>query len=541
MVLRTLFWRLLAIFALLVGFSLLGWISHGGPAALLGDRASTGPRFDAGAMLSGIGALGLWVAALWSTKIGMACLALAGSCAAALTLLRLHSRRRRRYVRLAIGIYRTDRAGSEALVTMFETLHKRVLRRRWQRTLLGQPAVSLEVHYSAPNGFRAPAGHGSGAGEPDDRRAESAWFAICCERGAQRLVESALRAAYANSTLAPAKCLLGSPPAVLRLRKARPFVVRAKAIDRFEQEREPAVNRLLNVMGACAEPAFVQLALTPAPPSYERLARHLFRRQEDSLRGSSAPGAPGRGRSMIDDAELRGALDLQNRCLFFTDIRVVAPTRQTCERIASELCVQYAENRLVEAGTALSHGLLGLYTRRVVRGEGNPLPDLRRGVFASTELASLWQLPSVDYAAVPLTRSGVPVAPAPPAVFRPTRGNGVLRDRFGPVSIHPGMRRQNTAVAGTVEQGKTSFLAATVAEDLLREHCAVIVLDPKGDAAEVAVGMVPTDRTCTVLDFANPTCGFNPLAVDAPADVIADYVVAALKNLFSDAGAIFRP
>jgi Ni2+-binding GTPase involved in maturation of urease and hydrogenase len=103
------------------------------------------------------------------------------------------------------------------------------------------------------------------------------------------------------------------------------------------------------------------------------------------------------------------------------------------------------------------------------------------------------------------------------------------------------MRRQNTAVAGTVEQGKTSFLAATVAEDLLREHCAVIVLDPKGDAAEVAVGMVPTDRTCTVLDFANPTCGFNPLAVDAPADVIADYVVAALKNLFSDAGAIFRP
>lgn len=46
--------------------------------------------------------------------------------------------------------------------------------------------------------------------------------------------------------------------------------------------------------------------------------------------------------------------------------------------------------------------------------------------------------------------------------------------------------------------------------------------------------MVPTDRTCTLLDFSYPTCGFNPLTVDAPADTIADYVVSALKNLFSD-------
>jgi hypothetical protein len=75
---------------------------------------------------------------------------------------------------------------------------------------------------------------------------------------------------------------------------------------------------------------------------------------------------------------------------------------------------------------------------------------------------------------------------------------------------------------------------ATVAEDLCRERCAVIVLDPKGDAAEAAVSLVPPQRTCTLLDFSHPTCGFNPLAVNAPADTIADYVVSSLKNLFSD-------
>ena len=64
------------------------------------------------------------------------------------------------------------------------------------------------------------------------------------------------------------------------------------------------------------------------------------------------------------------------------------------------------------------------------------------------------------------------------------------------------MRKQNTAVPGAVEQGKSSYLIATVAEDLRREQCAVIVLDPKGDAADAAVSLVAPERTCTLLDFA---------------------------------------
>jgi hypothetical protein len=214
---------------------------------------------------------------------------------------------------------------------------------------------------------------------------------------------------------------------------------------------------------------------------------------------------------------------------------VIAPSRRVCERIASELRAEGRENRLIERGTAVRHGLLGIYTRRVQRGEGNPLPSFRRGVFASTELAAIWQLPSIDYMTVPFARTGLPLAPASPSIHRPAQGAGTLQDALGPVSIHPQLRRQNTAVPGAVEQGKSSYLVATIAEDLRRDRCAVIVLDPKGDAAEAAVSLVSPGRTCTLLDFSRPTCGFNPLAVDAPADVIADYVVAALKNLFTDA------
>lgn len=349
------------------------------------------------------------------------------------------------------------------------------------------------------------------------------------------MIEAALRTAYPNSRLRPVDQPLGRPPTVLRLKKRTEFIKRVKALDRFEHERQPPVNALITAMGACGESAFVQLAITPTPAFFDRFAKHLYKRHEAHLSRERKEHLPVHDRSMVDDAELRGGLDVQHRPLFFADLRVVASSRAVCERIASELRAEGAENRLIERGTDVRHGLFSLYGRRVQRGEGNPLPPFHKGVFASPELAAIWHLPSIDYMTVPFARTGLPVAPASPSIMRPGEGEGTLRDSLGAVSIHPDLRNQNTAVPGAVDQGKSSYLIATVAEDLRRERCAVIVLDPKGDAADAAVSLVPAQRTCTLLDFSRPTCGFNPLAVDAPADVIADYVVAALKNLFTDA------
>jgi hypothetical protein len=432
---------------------------------------------------------------------------------ALLALTRWRARRRREYVRLRVKTYRTDKASAEAIVGMFEALHKRLLRRWWRRLLQGQPSIALEVH------------HARG----------TVWLAVTCPAGYEQMVQAALRTAYPNCRLLAERQSVGLVPSVLRLKKHAEFIKRAKVLDRFEHEREPRMNRLMTVLGASGSEAFVQVAMTPTPAFFEHHAKRLFKRHEDRLSRERHDHVVMRDRSLVEDIELRGGLDVQHRPLFFVDLRVIASDRAQSERIASELRAEEAENRLVERGTAVRHGLLGLYARRVRRGEGNPLPSFHKGVFASTELAAVWHLPSVDYSAVPFARGVLPVAPAPPAILRPADGVGTLRDALGPVSIHPGMRKQNTAVPGTVEQGKSSYLVATVAEDLRRERCCVIVLDPKGDAAEAAVSLVPDGRVCTLLDLSHPTCGFNPLAVDAPADVIADYVVAALKNLFTDA------
>jgi hypothetical protein len=348
------------------------------------------------------------------------------------------------------------------------------------------------------------------------------------------MVEAALQTAYPNCRARPAAQSVFLAPALLRLKKRAEFTERVKTVDRYEHEREPPVNKLMTVMGACGEPALVQIAMTPTPASFERLAKCLYKGREARLSRQRRAHLPARDRSLVDEVELRGGLDVQHRPLFFVDLRVSAPSRRVCERIASQVRAEGAENRLIERGTTVRERVFGLYARRVARGEGNPLPSLRKGVFASTELASLWQLPSVDYMTVPFARMALPLAPAPPAILRPRDGTGALRDTLGHVSIHPELRKQNTAVPGAVEQRKSSYLVATVAEDLRRPRCSVIVLDPKGDAAEAVVSQVPARRNCTLLDFSHPTCGFNPLGVDAPADVIADYVVGALKNLFTD-------
>jgi hypothetical protein len=524
-VLRFLFWRLLGLIALVAGFSLVGWLLNGGPGKLLRGKPAAEGVDHSFARIPGVvveAALGAWR----SSPAGGPWLALALGVSiapfACLLALRLLARRRRKYVRLRIEPNRTDHASAASIARMYGALHQRLQRRWWRRLLAGQPAVALEVHHEHRGSAESCSEH-------------FAWMALSCPLGCERMVEAALRTAYPNSQLVPVgEHFELAPTAVLRLKKDAEFIRRVKSLDHFEHEREASIDRLLTVMGACRAPSVVQLALVPTPVFFERYARRRFRARE---RHVARERLLTRDRSMVEDAELRGGLELQHTPLFFAELRVLADKRQTCERIASELRVESAENRLVERGTSMRHGLLSLYRRRIERGEGNPLPGFLRGVFAPSELASLWHLPSIGYLAVPFARVALPLAPASPSILRPREGEGTgtLRDAIGPVSIPVGLRRQNTAVPGAVEQGKTSYLTATVAEDLLREHCAVIVLDPKGDAAEAAISLVPPARTCTLLDFAHPTCGFNPLAVDAPADVIADYVVAALKNLFTDA------
>jgi hypothetical protein len=531
---RYILWRLVGSVAFVFVVAVAVWALHGGFGRLLraAPTHAVAARTVTGASTVAATATG----ALPVLAVLAGCVA---AVLAAILASRFLARRRRRYVRWQVSAYRTDETTAEGVVAMFESLHKRLARHWWQRLWLGQPSASLEVHAGpGPDG----AGHGHPADarlagddpHPGDERRQ-VWLAISCPAGSDAAMQAALRTAYPNCGLTRVGVHLGSPPVLIRLRKRAAFIKRVKVLDRYEHERSPAMNRLMTAMSACHSPAYLQIALTPVPASFARHAEHAYRQHERRVTWHRRGGRPQRDRSLYDEAELTGALELQHRPLFFADLRVVAGDRERARQIASELRAQGAENRLVERSAVPRVGPLALYDRRLARGEGNVIAPCHRGVYAPGELAAIWHLPSVDYATAPFRRGAVPVAPAPPGIDRPKRGPGMLRDAYGPVTIHESLRRGNVAAPGAVEQGKSSFLVASTAEDLTRDRCAVIVLDPKGDAAEAVLSTVPAQRTCTLLDFAAPTCGFNPLAASAPADVVADYVVGALRNLFTDA------
>jgi hypothetical protein len=409
---------------------------------------------------------------------------------------RICARARRRYVRMDVLAYRGDVATGADLEGMYEALHKALLERPPRRLACGQPSLALEV--------------GLACG------AEGARLAVCCPRRRARAVAAALRQAYPNARVEPARSPAPAPEHLLRLRQGWSLGARRAPDLDSGGSAAPAVDGLLIAMAAAGGETRLQVVLTPAP---EWLA--AVRRPEGARASIADPAA---------EAPPVTAPDA--RALFFADLRVLGPDRPSCEQVAAHLRARVTAVRLVVRGAALRHRL-GLHRRRVDRGEGNPLPALLRGVRSSDELVELWQLPSPGFAAVPVARSAVPLAPAPPDIRRPD-GPGLLRDALGPVTVAPELRYLNVAAPGAVGQGKTSLLVASVEEDLERERCAIVVLDPKGDAAEAVLGAVPPERTCTLLDLAHPTCGLEPLGLDAPADAIADYVVGALRHLFAE-------
>ena len=121
-----------------VGLVLLAWFLGGGPGRALRGSGGAG-TFPLSELADG---LGQQARAIWSWDLfgGIApaklSVALTLTLSAVIAFVRWRARGQRRYVRLQIDAYRTDRASAQAVVAMFETLHKRLLRRWWRRLRL---------------------------------------------------------------------------------------------------------------------------------------------------------------------------------------------------------------------------------------------------------------------------------------------------------------------------------------------------------------------------------------------------------------------
>jgi hypothetical protein len=412
------------------------------------------------------------------------------------------SRRGRRNATWELQLGREDSAEPFEVQKLIDGLHGELHARWYERPWRGQDSIALETHKVADGTVRMTL-----VAQPETRAA----------------VEGLLRAAYPDLRLVPVD---GRPlrlQHVVRLKKARSYIL---SIQTLRDYQHSFTESLIATVGELPGVTTVQLVLTPVPRLVARRARGLLRARERAANKTDQldPAAPGAG-SVVVAKELKGALETAGgHSLCYFELRVASSDPDTAKRVAGLFAQLRSENELVRRNMRARRRL---YLRRLRVAAPNPLPGNRTGILSSSEIATMWQLPSARLKHAPLMRAHVRRASAPPAISR-DQADGLLRDELGPVGLLPDDRKYGWALVGGQGVGKSSAMAQAIANDARDCDKALIVLDPKEDLAKLVLGVVPASRVVHYLDLGAPECGINPLTVQGTPGAKASMFVRAL-------------
>jgi hypothetical protein len=415
----------------------------------------------------------------------------------------LRRRRLRRIGRWEVRLGREDLATPYQREKMLEAWHGQLAARWWTRLVVGQPSISLEVHH-LPDGTQR--------------------FTLAAEPRQIRRLEGRLLATYPDVRLVPTE---GAPRwgrHVIRLKKRRLFVDRIQTI---KDDEQALCESIVSTMARIDELATVQLVLTPAPWIAHRFSRRLLKGRERELaRAERRDPAEIGVDSVVEEKELKGALETQHRSLYWTEVRVSANSYQAAYSLAGLFSELRSENTFVQRHARLR---ASIYRRRVELAAANPFPGFLRGVLSCSELAAVWSLPRQRAKAAQLMRAATRHAHAPPQIARDPQ-LAIMRDERGPVGLFPADRKYGQAFIGGQGVGKTSGIARTIAIDAQDRDAALIELDAVHDLAEYSLTLIPEDRTVWYFDLGRPEVGINPLRIAAPPSAVADVLMQALKE-----------
>lgn len=383
----------------------------------------------------------------------------------------------------------------------FEGIAGSLATRWYQRLWQGQSHLALEVH-RRPDGLVV--------------------FTVAGPVEVEPAMRAALKELYPDVRLERREGRPGWTDTVIRLKKARPYVLSIQTVSAYEHAfSESLVAGLDTAVG----PTSVQLVLTPAPRLLHSRSRVLLKRRERNLnhrdrRDEFDPGA----RSVVDAKELQGALETQHRSLLYFDLRVFAERGDDAARVAGLFAQLRSDNELVRRDMRLRRRL---YAARAVRALPNLFPGTRTGVLSTSELATLWQLPRARVKEVRLNRSTVRRAIAPHEISRDPE-HQLMRDERGPVGLATTDQKYGHALIGGQGGGKSSVMARSFRMKATYGTGAIVLFDPKGPLAELALGLIPAERKVHYLDLANPEIGFNPLLVSGSPGARASLLVQAI-------------
>lgn len=416
-----------------------------------------------------------------------------------------HGRMRRRRVQesetweLALG--RDDVTEPFKVQEAFEGIAGGITVRWYRRLWSGQDHLTLEIHRDAGGKIV---------------------FLALATTDVMRVLRAALKELYPDVLLKRYERPEHAADAVARLKKARSHIL---CLQISKQYRHAFSESLVAGLDASTGPVGVQLVLTPAPRLVHHRSRSLLKRRERfiAVGGRRDPSDPGTG-SVVERKELQGALESQHHSLVYFDLRVFGAKRADVARIAGLYAQLRAENELVRRDMRVRQEL---FARRIAAAVPNALPSVRTGLLSTAELATIWQLPRARVKGIALNRSTIRRALGPPEIDR-TPENELMQDERGPVGIAAADRQYGHALIGGQGGGKSSVLARSLLAAARDEDRAIVLLDPKGPLAELALGLIPRHRTVHYLDLAAPEFGINPLSIDASPALRASVVVRAM-------------
>ncbi|OAI39116.1 hypothetical protein AYO39_03170 [Actinobacteria bacterium SCGC AG-212-D09] len=342
---------------------------------------------------------------------------------------RLRKRVSRHYERYEIKLSMHDDAKPGDLEDMVEAIGAAVRKRYNDRVSHGQPYIAFELwHRPSHVGMQ--------------------WtLCLVCEANIARTLEGLIAGAYPDVRIGrefdaeprPLDAVLAEPRYVMRFRKRRPFIHPlgnpAPAGAPLHGKTTPLIEAIAMTQTALAAPSVVRFQLTPASEQLEDRARQRLERHERRQQGHLHHDR--HATSVLDQTEMRSAVEIRHRGMFYLEVQVGSSDWETCNRVAASLVARRGENHLHRRYMVIRQRL---YRKRFPSAYPPLLPPASmRNLVSGAELAHLLELPSARMKAVPVRRLTIPRMPAPPDAFRATDPHGPA----APVPTNPAPARSS--------------------------------------------------------------------------------------------------
>jgi len=323
---------------------------------------------------------------------------------------RLSNRKTREYARYEIHLSMHDEAKPADLNALLEQMCTIVRAYRGGRFRNGQPFFAFEAFFGpGPDG-------------------QMQWtLCLLCEPRHASPLEGALWAAYPDVRLGhtegttPVPLVakkLAVPGAVLRYRKARPFLYAMNS--RVDEMASPPLEAIAQAQAQLGVPSAVRIQLMPTMLWMERRARRAFDRKSNELTREAEWGLAEAGqRNIRKDEEMRSAAQrTQDLSMFWFEVQVAADTLENANQLGAALVSDRGANQLHARWMVVREKL---YRRRFPTAYPPLLPDpTLRTLVSTVEAAHLVELPTSRLRGVPVRRLTVPRVPAPPEVMPAT-------------------------------------------------------------------------------------------------------------------------